>query len=110
MIRLKTRCVVTSMSVGGPVVKRVLQSFGRGSKGDEGGVLSCAAPRWLGEGGTWFEVPLGPSPGADGRAAIYCGGPHPLGAEVAARGGAEAFPLAPDACGGRLGRVEPDAA
>ena len=91
-------------------MEKKLQSFGSDSEDFEEGVLAGAAPRRRGRGGTWFEVPLGPSPGADGRAAIYGGGPQPFGAEAAARGGAEAFPLAPDACGGRLGRVEPDAA
>lgn len=108
--RLKTRCERRSRSGGGPVVEQKLQSFGRGSEDLGRGMLSGAAPRWLGRGGTWFGVPLDPSPGADGREAIYWGGPHPLGAEEAARGGAEEFPLEPDACGGRLGRVEPDAA
>ena len=74
------------------------------------GVLSRAAPRGLWGGGTWFEVPLFPTPRADGPPAIVIVRAHPPDAGGAAREGPEAAPREPAAWGGRRGRAEPGVA
>ena len=68
--RLKTRRKPKSGGDGDLVVERELQSYDRVSCDFCCGVLSRAAPRGLGGGGTWFEVPMLPTPRADGPPAI----------------------------------------
>ena len=107
--RLKTRKKPKSGD-GDLVVERELQSYDRVSCDFCCGVLSRAAPRGLGGGGTWFGIPLLPSPRADGPPAIVLVRAPPLGAGVDAREEPDEELPEPAAWGDRRDRAEPGVA